>query len=244
MTTNQTTTNQGYEKPYPSNLLAVDVTRLQNALDAIDTDMAARPLATSVTSEIAAAIAALVDASPSQLDTLNELAQALGDDSNFATTVTTALAAKADTAGESFTGLVDFNSGIEVAGGLDLNGKVIEQANIIAAAPSATQAYSANAQVLSYHTVDATNNFTANFTGLSGLAVGDVITFAVFVQNGASAYYMSGIQVDGTSTGVTSRWQNNAAPVAGNANAIDVYQISIIKTAASTYVTFGAQTGF
>ena len=39
-------------------------------------------------------VAALVDASPSTLDTLNELAAALGDDPNFATTVTTALAGK------------------------------------------------------------------------------------------------------------------------------------------------------
>jgi hypothetical protein len=39
--------------------------------------------------------AAIVDSAPSTLDTLNELAAALGDDPNFATTVTNALAAKA-----------------------------------------------------------------------------------------------------------------------------------------------------
>jgi hypothetical protein len=43
---------------------------------------------------IAAAIAALVDSSPGTLDTLNELAAALGDDPNFATTVSAALAAR------------------------------------------------------------------------------------------------------------------------------------------------------
>jgi len=41
--------------------------------------------------EIAAAIAALVDSAPGVLDTLAEIAAALGDDPNFATTVTTAL---------------------------------------------------------------------------------------------------------------------------------------------------------
>lgn len=46
----------------------------------------------------AEAVAALVDSSPSTLDTLNELAVALGDDPNFATTVTTALGTKATTA--------------------------------------------------------------------------------------------------------------------------------------------------
>lgn len=44
--------------------------------------------------EVDAKIAALVDSSPTTLDTLNELAAALGDDANFAATMTTALAAK------------------------------------------------------------------------------------------------------------------------------------------------------
>lgn len=42
------------------------------------------------------AIANLVDSSPGTLDTLNELAAALGDDANFASTVTTALATKVE----------------------------------------------------------------------------------------------------------------------------------------------------
>ena len=44
-----------------------------------------------VNSQIAAATAALVDSAPGTLDTLNELAAALGDDANFATTTSTAL---------------------------------------------------------------------------------------------------------------------------------------------------------
>lgn len=43
-----------------------------------------------------ATIAALVDSSPGALDTLNELAKALGNDPNFATTMTNALAGKMD----------------------------------------------------------------------------------------------------------------------------------------------------
>lgn len=48
----------------------------------------------ATTAFIKAAIDALIDASPGALDTLNELAAALGDDPNFATTVTNALANK------------------------------------------------------------------------------------------------------------------------------------------------------
>jgi hypothetical protein len=47
-------------------------------------------------SDIATAIANLVDTAPTTLDTLNELAAALGDDPDFATTVTTALGNKQD----------------------------------------------------------------------------------------------------------------------------------------------------
>lgn len=46
-------------------------------------------------SEVAAAVAALVAGAPGALDTLNELATALGDDASFSATVTTALAGKA-----------------------------------------------------------------------------------------------------------------------------------------------------
>lgn len=56
------------------------------------TDAFTKPETTSV---IQQAIAAVVASSPAALDTLNELAAALGNDPNFATTITNALAGKA-----------------------------------------------------------------------------------------------------------------------------------------------------
>lgn len=50
----------------------------------------------ATTAFVQAAVAALVNASPAALDTLNELAAALGDDANFSTTMTNALAGKQD----------------------------------------------------------------------------------------------------------------------------------------------------
>lgn len=58
----------------------------------------------STTAFVQAAISALVASSPSALDTLNELAAALGNDANFATTVTNALAAKAPLTSPALTG--------------------------------------------------------------------------------------------------------------------------------------------
>lgn len=56
------------------------------------------------TAFVQAAIAALVASSPAALDTLNELAAALGNDANFAATITNALALKAPLASPALTG--------------------------------------------------------------------------------------------------------------------------------------------
>ena len=58
-----------------------------------------------------ARVALIVDAAPSTLDTLNELAAALGDDANFSTTVTNSIANKLPLAGGTITGDVSFTNG-------------------------------------------------------------------------------------------------------------------------------------
>ena len=58
------------------------------------------------------AISNLVDSSPSALNTLNELAAALGDDANFSTTVTNSIATKLPLAGGTLTGNVRYNDNI------------------------------------------------------------------------------------------------------------------------------------
>jgi hypothetical protein len=57
-------------------------------------------------SQVDSAIAAVVDAAPGTLDTLNELAAAINDDASFASTVTTALGTKAPIDSPTFTGTV------------------------------------------------------------------------------------------------------------------------------------------
>ena len=58
----------------------------------------------ATTAYVTTAISNLVDAAPGTLDTLNELAAALGDDPNFATTITNSIATKAPIASPAFTG--------------------------------------------------------------------------------------------------------------------------------------------
>lgn len=85
---------------------------------------------TKTRAEITAAQAALLDSAPGALDTLNELAAAMGDDPNFAATVTNALAQKASishthtgadlpTASATQAGIVETATDAEIITGTD-----------------------------------------------------------------------------------------------------------------------------
>ena len=69
---------------------------------AVDSTIATKTYADSAAS---AAVAAVIDSSPAALDTLNELAAALGDDANFSTTVTTSIGTKLNSSAVSAFGL-------------------------------------------------------------------------------------------------------------------------------------------
>ena len=60
----------------------------------------------ATTAYVTTAIANLADSAPSTLNTLNELAAALGDDANFSTTVTNSIATKSPINNPEFTGTV------------------------------------------------------------------------------------------------------------------------------------------
>jgi hypothetical protein len=99
-----------------------------------------------------------------------------------------------------------------------------------------------------YYTSNATANWTLNVRGSSGatlnnsLTTNDSITVVFFVTNGATPYYQTGFQIDGAS--VTPKWQNATAPAAGNANSIDIYSFTIVKTGDAAFTAFGSQTRF
>jgi len=86
-----TDTNTVYT--HPSNHAISVITGLQAALDGKTTE-----------SYVNTAVSNLVDSSPATLNTLNELAAALGDDANFSTTVTNSIATKLPLAGGTMTG--------------------------------------------------------------------------------------------------------------------------------------------
>ncbi len=67
--------------------------------------------ALSTAADVSAALATLVDSAPATLNTLNELAAALGDDANYAATTTAAIGLKAPIASPTFTGDIGMPDG-------------------------------------------------------------------------------------------------------------------------------------
>lgn len=123
-----------------------------------------------------------------------------------------------------------------------------ETVTVTATAATGTINFDALTQSVLYYTTNASANWTLNFRGnstttLNSLtSVGDSITLTFLNTNGATAYYPTTIQIDGSS--VTPKWQG-AAPTAGNASSIDVYSFVIVKTAATpTYTVFASQVKF
>ena len=125
---------------------------------------------------------------------------------------------------------------------------IAEAATVSATAATGTIAYDVTTQSVLYYTSNASANWTVNFRGSSGtslntlMTTGQMMTLAFLVTQGATAYYNSAVQVDGSS--VTPKWQGGTAPAAGNASSIDVYTYTIVKTGSAAFTVFASQTKF
>ena len=128
-------------------LVVADTTGLQTALD-----LKANQATTYTKTETDTAISNLVAAAPATLDTLNELAAALGDDPNFATTVTNSIALKAPLASPSFTG------DIAVTGNVDGRDIAVDGTKLDGVETGATADQTAAQILTAIKTVDGPNS--------------------------------------------------------------------------------------
>tara|TARA_R110002096_G_scaffold108390_2_gene237147 strand:+ start:1597 stop:2256 length:660 start_codon:yes stop_codon:yes gene_type:complete len=99
-----------------------------------------------------------------------------------------------------------------------------------------------------YCTAAADTNFAVNFRGDGSTALnsimttGNSISAAVMVTSTGSAYYINAVKVDGSA--ITPKVQGGSAIDAGNANSIDVYLFTIIKTGDAAFTILESQTQF
>jgi hypothetical protein len=148
---------------------------------------------------------------------------------------------------QTFTATKTF-SGTSSATAIVLN-DAAEVATVSATAATGTINYDITTQSVLYYTSNASANWTVNFRGSSGtslntlMSTGQSMTVAFLVTQGSTAYYNSSVQVDGTTSGVTTRWLGGA-PTAGNASGIDSYRYLIIKTGSATFTVLASNTQF
>lgn len=123
-----------------------------------------------------------------------------------------------------------------------------ELITVSASAPTSTMQYDVLTQSILYYTSNNTTNFTWNIRGNSGttldstLAIGEAMTIVLMVTNGATPYYPTAYTVDGAS--ITPKYQNSYVINQGNPSAVDIYTLTLIKTASATYTALVSQTAF
>ena len=124
-----------------------------------------------------------------------------------------------------------------------------ERSKINTNATTGTINFSAKDQNVVLRTTNASGNFVLNIRGdastslNNSMATEESISIVFEVKNGSTAYYMTAIQIDG-STVSPVYWQGGTAPDSGNADGIDSYVINITKTGNAAFTVLASQTQF
>ena len=123
-----------------------------------------------------------------------------------------------------------------------------EKVTVAATAATGTINYDTNTQSVVYYTTAASGDWTVNFRASSSatldsvLTTGEAITLVHLVTLTGSEYRNTTVQVDGA--GITPEWQGGTAPTVGNANSIDSYTYTIIKTGSAAFTILAALTQY
>ena len=126
--------------------------------------------------------------------------------------------------------------------------QLAEKVTVAATAATGTINYDVITQAVLYFTSNASANYTLNIRGDGSnslnniMDTGESITVAHLVTQGGTAYYNNAVTIDGAS--VTPEWQGGSAPSGGNANSVDMYSYTIIKTGDAAFTAFASQTQF
>jgi hypothetical protein len=148
----------------------------------------------------------------------------------------------------TFTATQIFSGSSSVAS-LALN-NALETCTVTGSAASGSLNIDVATQSVVFYNTATTSPWTLNFRASSGTALslflssGQSVTVAVLVQTGAgTAAYNTAVTIDGVAP-TALKWQGGTAPTTGNANSIDVYTYTIIRTGPSAYTVLAAQTKF
>lgn len=124
-------------------------------------------------------------------------------------------------------------------------GEVVTVSNTAA---NNTVLFNVTSQAIMYYTANAAGNWIVNFRGSVSstlndvMSVGQCVTVSFLVTQGSTAYYNAAVQIDGFN--VTPKYQGGTAITSGNANGIDMYTYTIIKTSATAFTVLMSLTNF
>jgi hypothetical protein len=159
-------------------------------------------------------ISNLVSSAPSTLDTLNELATALGNDANFSTTVTNTLAGKANLNGATFTGAISGPSG-NFTQSLLVNGTAVSVSGHTHLSSNITDFNSSVSGILPVKNITAGSGISINNNSgiytINSTATGSSST-SVIEYNNVSNFPSSGVGSTiyiSTDTGRIYRWASS-----------------------------------
>lgn len=193
-------------------------------------------------SYVSTAISNLVDTAPSTLDTLNELAAALGDDANFASTVTASIGTKLNTSDFTTTAntWLGTKSTSDLTEGTNLYytdarvGSYISSNNIsiktateavnLKTNPTGTVTHDCSTGAIWYY-YQPSGNVTANFTNIPS-HTDKTFVATMIIQQGATAYIPTAVEINGTSASIS--WSGGSVP-SGTANKTNVVSFSIFS---------------
>lgn len=151
--------------------------------------------------------------------------------------------------GAGVAGNITIGGSVTVAGTLSGGvGYLLERANVVTGSAPAVSNIDVLYAPVMYWTGNNSANVTANIRGNSiaslnsVMAVNQTATVAMFLPVGSTPYFVNTVKIDNTT--VTPVWLNGNTVVSGNANSIDVYTFTIIKTASATYRVFATQSMF
>ena len=131
--------------------------------------------------------------------------------------------------------------------GIDIQ-QVTERANVSANTLNGVSNFDVLEGAVKFYTNNPTGNWTINVRGSSSnsfdsmTATGDSVTVAYLANNGGTAYYQTAVQIDGFAR--TVKYQGGSAPSSGNANSIDIYSLTLLKTAANVWTVLASQTQY
>ena len=100
--------------------------------------------------------------------------------------------------------------------------------------------YYTNASTAGACTLNIRGNSTTTLNSILGINQSSTFSFAITTGASTPAYF-NAVQIDGTASNVTVRWQYANTPTSGTTSGVDFYSFTVVKTAATpAYTVFAS----